>query len=208
MGYCGRMARTIRTALVIGLLAAPAGPVAAGTGGPDGWVGVMLGEHIPWDIAAPSFFPVLEFRAGYRVSRTFAMRIDLGGGITALRDPARETFAGASLFVGHASLAFLWTPALGDDLQLGLGGCAGLWMSSLWGENLLGTISGNESDYLEEISVAYGAVAGLDWTVADDLALSFEARANLAQVEWGGTYHTGGVSLLVGFVYRLASGGM
>ena len=199
--------RVFRMAFMIGLLALPAVP-AAGAGGSDGWVGVMLGEHIPWNIAAPSFFPMLEFRAGYRVSRSFAMRIDLGGGYTVLQDPARKTFEGASLFVGHASLGLLWTPALTDDLVLDLGGSFGLWMSSMWGDDLLGTVSGTESDYLEGLSVSYGALAGLDWEVARDVAITFEVRANLAQVEWGGKkYHTGGVSLLAGFLYRLASAG-
>lgn len=199
----------MRTAalVLIGLLCFSGAAAGGRVAGPAGWVGVMLGEHIPWNIAAPSLFPLLELRAGYRASSEFALRIDLGGGITRLREPARETFEGASLFVGHASLVCLWTPLLSEDLRLQLGGGAGIWMSSMWGEDLLGTISGNQADYLEEISVSYAAVAGLDWNLTRAWALCFEARANLARVKWGGKYHTGGFGLLAGFVYRLADEG-
>jgi hypothetical protein len=182
-------------------------PQGARAGKPDhfdAWFGASLGQHFTGRITAPTFFPALEFRSGYRVTGEFTTRIALGTAITRVTGSHRPSFNDAGLMVGHASLGFLYTPEITPTIMLNLGGSVGAWLSSMWGDDLLDTTSGHIYDHLEEISVSYALVLGAEWEISRDWALTGEIRVNAATLEWGGDiYNTGGATVLLGFVTRM-----
>jgi len=169
-----------------------------------GWIGVVLGQHFTGKINHLAFCPIVEFRSGYRVSEQFALRMDLGTAITKITNPDRDSFKGAGLLMGHLSLVLLHTPELSPGFRLNLGGTLGVWFTAIWGDNLLNVQQGSKTKYLEEISMSYGVVAGLEWNLSSCFSLTSEVRYNLAMVKFGGSqYNTGGLTLLLGFQYRL-----
>jgi hypothetical protein len=175
--------------------------------GYSGSIQVAYGQHFTGKIIAPTYFPALEFRFGYAVSGDFTMRLDLGAGLTEIAESDRASFEGATFMVGNASMAFLYTPAVSEGFHVNLGAGLGLWFSAMWGDDLLGTVSGSVQKYLEALSISYAAVAGTEWDLSDRCALFFEVRGNLALAKFGQEYNTGGVTVLVGFLYRVRSSG-
>jgi opacity protein-like surface antigen len=181
---------------------------AAAERGFDGSIQFAYGQHFTGKMVAPTYFPTLEFRFGYDVSRDFTMRLDLGAGLTEITESDRQSFEGATFMVGNFSLVLLYTPEVSDGLSLNLGGALGLWFSAMWGDHdLLGAMSGSMTKYLEALSVSYAAVAGVEWSISDRWALLFELRGNLAMVKFGQEYNAGGVTAMVGFVYRVRPSG-
>jgi hypothetical protein len=167
---------------------------AAAERGFDGSIQFAYGQHFTGKMVAPTYFPTLEFRFGYDVSRDFTMRLDLGAGLTEITESDRQSFEGATFMVGNFSLVLLYTPEVSDGLSLNLGGALGLWFSAMWGDHdLLGAMSGSMTKYL--------------WSISDRWALLFELRGNLAMVKFGQEYNAGGVTAMVGFVYRVRPSG-
>jgi len=191
-----------RLAIIIVLFFAP--PAAAAEPGFAGSIQLAYGQHFTGKMVAPTYFPALEFRCGYDVSRDFTMRLDLGAGLTEITESDRQSFEGATFMIGNFSLVFLYTPEISDSLSLNLGGALGVWFSAMWGDHdLLGAMSGSMKKYLEATSVSYAVVAGVEWSLSERWALFFELRGNLAMVKFGQDYNAGGVTALVGFVYRV-----
>ena len=184
------------------VLVSPAAP--AGSGGYDGSIQFAYGQHFTGKMIAPTYFPTLEFRFGYDVSRDFSMRLDLGAGFAKITESDRFSFEGAHFMNGHFSLVFLYTPEASDSLRFNLGGALGLWFSAMWGDHdLLGNLTGSVNKYLEALSVSYGLIAGAEWCLSDRWALFLELRGNLAMVKFGQEYNAGGATVLLGFVYRV-----
>jgi hypothetical protein len=201
------MGKLIRLSLFFWTL----GPqVAWGQGihqGPNASVEFLLGQHFSGKITAPTFFPMLVFRGGYRISEDFNTRLGVSAAFAGVSGSSRESFNSSHLMVGDLSLGFIYSPRLGEDFVLELGGELGLWMSAMWGDNLLGGV-GQIIDYLEAMSVSYGVLAGGQWSISDRLALIGELRFNLAMVAWAGDeYNTGGLTVLFGLAYRFRSTG-
>jgi len=185
-----------------------ASSAAAAEHGYTGSIQFAYGQHFTGKMVAPTYFPTLEFRFGYDVSRDFTMRLDLGAGLTEITESDRQSFEGATFMVGNFSLVLLYTPEVSDNLSLNLGGALGLWFSAMWGDHdLLGAMTGSMNKYLEALSVSYAAVAGVEWSISDRWALLFELRGNLAMVKFGQEYNAGGVTAMVGFVYRVRPSG-
>ena len=187
-------------------------PVATATGpgyggGFDGSIQIALGQHFTGKIIAPTFFPTLEFRFGYDVSRDYMLRLDLGTGFAKITESDRSTFEGAYFMVGHFSLVFLCTPEVSDNFRFNLGAGLGLWFSAMWGDDLMGTMSGSVQKYLEALSVSYAGVAGAEWDLSDGFALFLELRGNLALATFGKEYNTGGVTVLAGVLFRVRPSG-
>lgn len=184
------------------LLLSPAAPAAGG--GNTGSIQLAYGQHFTGKMIAPSFFPTLEFRFGLDVSRDLTMRLDLGTGYVKIAESDRPSFEGAHYMNGNFSLVFLYTPEVSDSLRFNLGGSLGLWFSAMWGDHdLLGNLAGSMTKYLEALSVSYAAVAGAEWSVSRRWALFLEVRANMAMVKFGQEYNAGGVTALLGFLYRV-----
>jgi opacity protein-like surface antigen len=188
------------------MLVSPA--VLAEASGFAGSIQFAYGQHFTGKMIAPTYFPALEFRFGYDVSRDFTMRLDLGAGFAKITESDRLSFEGAHFMNGNFSLVFLYTPEISDSLSLNLGGALGLWFSAMWGDHdLLGAMTGSMNKYLEALSVSYAAVAGVEWSVSDRWALFLELRGNMAMVKFGDEYNAGGVTVLLGFVYRVRPSG-
>ena len=194
--------------MLIILFLSPAGAVW-GRGYDDSFawsIQVAYGQHFTGNMIAPTFFPALELRCAYGVSRDFTLRLDLGTGLTKITESDRLSFEGAWFMVGHFSLVFLYTPEVSDSFRLNLGGALGLWFSAMWGEHdLLGNLAGSMTKYLEALSVSYALVAGVQWSISDRWALFLELRGNMAMVQFGQEYNAGGVTVLMGFAYRVRS---
>lgn len=180
--------------------------LAVESGGFTGSIQFAYGQHFTGKMIAPTYFPTLEFRFGYAVSRDFTMRLDLGAGFAKITESDRPSFEGAHFMNGHFSLVFLYTPEISDSLSLNLGGALGLWFSAMWGDHdLLGAMTGSMNKYLEALSVSYAAVAGVEWSISNQWALFLELRGNMAMVKFGQEYNSGGATVLLGFVYRVRS---
>jgi opacity protein-like surface antigen len=180
-------------------------PVSAGAGlsKSDGSFGLLLGQHFTPKITAPGLFPALELKFGYKTSKSSTTRLDLGSAFTKVSDSEPASFNGALLYVGHLSLVFLYSPQVSKNISLNLGGTIGLWFSSLSGEDLFDTMAGSVINYIEQMSVSYGLILGVDYWLSKNWALSAELRGNLAMVKWGPGYNTGGLTVVCGFVYRM-----
>jgi hypothetical protein len=184
------------------LLMAGSSPADEFVEGYDACMDLVVGQHFSGSISAPTFFPALELRGGYRVSDNYTVRLGLSAAYAQVTGSARSTFNDAHLMVGDLSIGFLFTPSLGEEFRLLLGARLGLWMSSMWGDALVGG-TGSEVDYLETLSVNYGLVAGGEWALSRAWALVGEVRLSVAMVPWAGAeYNTGGVTVLAGFTYR------
>jgi hypothetical protein len=172
------------------------------------FISAVIGQHFTGEHDSPALFPMLEFRAGYRVDSWFTTRIDLGLGLTKISKPDRESFRGAGLMASHLSLAFLFTPRLSPRLGMYLGGTTGIWFTAMWGDDLLDTTYGSVQDYLEGTSLSLGGMLGFGLRIAPRWELLFEARYNRAMVQFGGQwYNSGGVGLFFGFVYLVPVAG-
>ncbi len=189
---------------------APAGPTHRSARATSGQVGLALGHHQAFGLNFPGVNPTLEFRAGYQVSEEFLARIDLGvaGGQVGTSQVA--SFEGAWSLSVNLDLLLAWTPALSQNLNLTLGGVAGVWFTSLYGDDLTGVLSsgeaGSPTGYLEAADFSVGAIVGLEYQLSNRWALSFEVRYLWAQAELG-TYkgNLAGLTGTVGFIYRMAS---
>lgn len=204
--------RTMRlvSALALILVLAPFAALADESGRSArvnaGQIGMALGHHHTWKLNFPAFFPMLELRAGYQVNEQFLGRMELGFAYSRITGSNRASFDGANLMMGHGTLSLMWTPRLGDDLHLNLGGLAGVWFTAMWGDDLTGASAGSVADYLESVSYSYGAVAGLEWSLSSSWALTFEVRYNLAYGELAGNkYNFGGLGVMFGFLHRMRS---
>jgi hypothetical protein len=179
-------------------------PAVPAAGGNTGSIQFAYGQHFTGKMIAPTYFPTLEFRFGLDVSRDFTMRLDLGTGYAKITESDRPSFEGAHYMNGNFSLVFLYTPEVSESLRFNLGGALGLWFSAMWGDHdLLGNLSGSMTKYLETLSVSYAAVAGAEWSISDRWALFLELRGNMAMVKFGQEYNAGGISVLLGFLYRV-----
>ncbi|MFC1654594.1 hypothetical protein ACFL2F_02210, partial [Myxococcota bacterium] len=104
-----------------------------GRGYDDSFAGSIqfaYGQHFTGKMIAPTFFPTLDFRFGYDVSRDYTLRLDLGTGFAKIAESDRPSFEGAWFMAGHFSLVFLYTPEVSDSFRLNLGGALGLWFSA------------------------------------------------------------------------------
>ena len=166
-------------------------------------MGMAIGHHQAWTLAFPAFFPMMEVRAGYSPMENLQFRIDIGGGACHVSQSEVKSFEGATLLILSAQLGIFWTPRISDSLTLRMGPTIGWWLTSMYGENLIGVTSGSLTDYLEADSQALGGILGLDMDLSERWALSFEARYNSAGISLGG-YQTdsGGLTVFMGFVYR------
>ena len=175
--------------------------------GNTGMMGIAIGHHQTWNLAFPAFFPMLELRAGYNPLDNLQFRIDIGGGACYVAQSEVESFEGAALLILNAQLGIFWTPRLGDSLTLRLGPTIAWWMTALYGDNLTGIsgTAGSRVDHLQNDAQAFGGILGVDIDLDDSWALSVEARYNMAGVNLGEFQgDSGGLTLLVGFVYRTA----
>ncbi len=176
--------------------------------GYNAFISAVIGQHFTGKHDSLALFPMLEFRAGYRVDSWFTTRIDLGLGLTKISNPDRESFRGAGLMASHLSLAFLFTPRLSESMGMYLGATTGVWFTAMWGDDLLDTTYGSVHDYIEGTSVSLGGMLGFSWQVDPRWALLVEGRYNRAIVQFGGQqYNSGGVGVFFGFSYMLPAGG-
>lgn len=176
-------------------------------GGYDACIEAVVGQHFSGSITAPTFFPAVELRGGYQVSEDYRIGMGLSAAFSKVTGSADQNFNGANLMVGDLSIGFMWTPGLSENFNLLLGARLGLWMSSMWGDDLVGD-TGSVVDYLESLSVSYGLIAGGEWEMSSRFALVTELRLSVAMVPWAGNeYNTGGFTVLAGFAYRFMSEG-
>ncbi len=176
--------------------------------GLNAWMGAVVGQHFTGQLNYLAPFPMAEFRTGYRASKNFTTRIDLGLGLTEVSGSNRESFQGAGLMASHLSLSLLYSPNIGEHLTLNLGGTVGVWFVALWGEDLLDTSYGSTVNYLEAVPLSTGIILGLDWSLDTHWALTVELRYNHALAEFAGTeYNAGGLGVFTGFLYRMAPSG-
>ncbi|MBN2493515.1 MAG: outer membrane beta-barrel protein [Deltaproteobacteria bacterium] len=203
----GRRGIGIALALLVGL--APGSSPASGEAiqpGHNAQIGAVVGQHFPWRLAFPAFFPVIELRTGYNVIDEILVRLDVGGGGGAVSHSETETFEGATAMLVNLEADILYNPRLGESLQLHLGVGIGFCFVALWGDNLTGTVSGTVQNYVEDTKAAYAAVAGLSWDLAPEWSLVLETRYTYAPMSPGGfSQDAGGLTVLAGFFYRLGS---
>lgn len=176
----------------------------------SGQIGLALGHQQAFGLNFPAFNPTLEFRAGYQVSDEFLARIDLGAGGGQVGSSQVASFEGAWILNIHLGLLLAWTPTLSENLNLTLGGVAGVWFISLYGDDLTGVLSSGQSGspkgYLEAADFSAGAVVGLEYQLSNRWALSFEVRYLWAQSPLGSYKgNLAGLTGTVGFIYRMAS---
>jgi len=175
----------------------------------NAWISTVLGQHFTGQLNELGLYPMVEFRTGYQVGRYFTTRLELGLAITKITNPDRDSFAGAGLMGSHLSLGFLFTPALTDNFSLNLGGGVGVWLTSIWGDDLLDTTYGSVKNYLEGFSVNLAAIIGFEFDLNLRWALLTEVRYNRAMVNFAGKeYNAGGFGVFFGFIYRLPAPGL
>jgi hypothetical protein len=202
--------RFLARLLLLVCLACPAGAGAQEMNSRyNAWIGAMIGQHFTGELNSPALFPMVEFRTGYRLGPYFSLRIDLGLAITKVTSSNRESFQGAGLMGSNCSMAFLFTPRLAENFGLNLGGSVGIWFTALWGDDLVDTQYGSESDYLEAVALNLSGMVGFDWDIDREWALNMEVRYNRALVHFAGEeYNAGGFGILLGFKYRIPAPGL
>jgi opacity protein-like surface antigen len=178
--------------------------------GHDGQVGMSLGHLQSFELNPLAFQPMLEFRAGYQASESFLGRIDVGLAFSQINESAQESFEGAWWLGSHLAITLAWTPRLSRALYLTLGGSTGVWLSSLFGDDLTGLQQGQSAgslkSYLEAADFSLSALAGLEWCLDSEWALTFELRYIWANGTLGPLdSQLAGLGAHIGFVYRLAA---
>jgi len=167
----------------------------------DSYVEGVLGQQFTGKIAGINVFPLLEFRAGVRVSDSSTLRAGLGGGGTAVRASSRASYDGSRMMVGNASMAWLWAFLQRDSFQLEGGLETGFWFSALWGKNDERDSAGSTDRYLEQVSLHYALLLGARIPISTLWTFSIESRLNAAMTAWdGASYNTGGLSVLFGLM--------
>ncbi len=175
----------------------------------NAWISTVLGQHFTGELNELGVYPMVEFRAGYQVGRYFTTRLELGLAITQITKPDRDSFSGAGLMGSHLSLGFLFTPGLAENFTMNLGGGIGVWMTSMWGDDLLDTSYGSVKNYLEAVSISLAALVGFEWDLNLRWALVTELRYNRAIANFAGKeYNSGGFGVFFGFIYRLPASGL
>ena len=167
----------------------------------DSYVEGVLGQQFTGKIAGINLFPLLELRAGVRVSDSSTLRLGLGGGGTEVRASSRSSYDGSRLMVGNASMAWLWAFLQRDSFQLEGGLETGFWFCALWGKNDGRMSAGSTNRYLEQVAIHYSVLLGARIPLSALWTFSIESRLNAAMTAWdGASYNTGGCSVLFGLI--------
>jgi hypothetical protein len=176
--------------------------------GQNAYLGASLGQLFTGKLTAPGPYPFVEMKGGYLFSSAFSAQMNLGIGFTKVSGSEASTLNDATMMVGTLLVGLIYTPRLSQTLELHLGGLFGVWFTALWGKDLMGTVSGSVTKYIERVPISYGALAGCVWNLSSRWAFSLEARFNLAMIEFGSeSYNAGGLSVYLGFLYRIRAEG-